>query len=138
MGDLIVRILEQNNSNMGAAKTLVKGKTELEKMLVNILVQMKNVKGAVKIVKEFQMEPNEFPLLVETASFNASNYFVSQCFRAPNHPDHIPLHKVEDLFSNEPVMVQCLCTLLFKRWSKNHRANLQEPFLQKIIGIMKR
>ena len=77
MGDLIVRILEQNNSNMGAAKTLVKGKTELEKMLVNILVQMKNVKGAVKIVKEFQMEPNEFPLLVETASFNASNYFVS-------------------------------------------------------------
>ena len=38
MGDLIIRILEQNNSNMGAAKTLVKGKTELEKMLVNILV----------------------------------------------------------------------------------------------------
>ena len=38
MGDLLVRILEQNNSNMGAVKTLVKGKPELEKMLVNILV----------------------------------------------------------------------------------------------------
>ena len=65
---------------------------------------MKNVKGAVKTVKDFQMDPNDFPLLVETASFNASNYFVSQCFRSPNHPDHVPLHKVEDLFSNEPIM----------------------------------
>ena len=53
MGDIIVRLLEQNNSNMGAVKTLVNGKPELEKMLINILVSMKNVKSAVKIVKEF-------------------------------------------------------------------------------------
>ena len=38
IADLILRILEQNNSNMGAVKTLVKGKIELEKLLVNILV----------------------------------------------------------------------------------------------------
>ena len=72
------------------------------------------------------------------ASFNAANYFVSQCFRAPSHPDHIPLHKVEDLFSGDPTMIACLCTLLFKRWNKVHKSNPNENFLQKILGIVKR
>ena len=38
---------------MGAVKNLVKGKIELQKLLVNILVSLKNIKGAVKFVKEF-------------------------------------------------------------------------------------
>ena len=97
---------------------------------------MKNVKLAVKTVKDFKLDPNNFPALVEQASFNATNYFLSCYFRSKNHPDHIPLHKVEDLFSNEPIMIQCLCTLLFKSWIKNHKANQQDAFLQKIIGIM--
>lgn len=63
------------------------------------------MKGAVKIVKDFKLDPNDFPALVEQASFNATNYFVSCHFRSPKHPDYIPLHKVEDLFSNEPIMI---------------------------------
>ena len=62
--DLIVRIIEKNN-NMQAIKGLVTGKPELEKLLVNILVSLKNVKGAVKIVKDFKLNPNDFPALVE-------------------------------------------------------------------------
>ena len=40
-------------------------------------MQLKNIKGAVKAVKDFSLSPDDFPLLVELASFNASNYFVS-------------------------------------------------------------
>ena len=66
------------------------------------------------------------------------NYFVSQAFRAPNHPDHIPLSKVEDLLSGDPLLISCLLLLLLKRWSKVHKGNLSEPFLHKILGIIKR
>ena len=59
-------------------------------------------------------------------------------FRAPNHPDHIPLYKVEDLFSGDFVMTGCLVTLLIKRWIKVNKSNPKEPFLQKILGIIKR
>ena len=116
-------MIDESN-RLDTARSLVKGDPELQKLFINILVSLKNVKGAVKTVKEFNLEPTDFPLLVEQASFNAANYFVSQCFRSPNHPDHIPLQKVEDLFSNDPIMVQCLLSLLFKRWNKNHKANL--------------
>lgn len=124
--------------NQQAAKNLVVGKKDLEKLYVNILVSLKNIKGAVKAVKELKLNADDFPVLVELASYNAANYFVSNCLRSPSHPDHMPLHKVEDLFSGEPVLIQCLCTLLFRRWIKNHRANKQDPFLQKILGIMQR
>ena len=35
-------------------------------------------------------------------------------------------------------MIACLTTLLFKRWSKVHKSNMNENFLQKILGIVKR
>ena len=59
-------------------------------------------------------------------------------FRAPNHPEHIPLYKVEDLFSGDAVMIACLVTLLLKRWNRVHRANKNDPFLHRILGIIKR
>jgi len=99
---------------------------------------MKNVKGAVKAVKEFDLDPSEFPQLIEACCMNAVNYFVSQAFRAPNHPDHIPLSKVEDLLFGEPLLISCLLLLLLKRWNKVHKGNLNDPFLHKILGIIKR
>ena len=76
IADLITRIIETSN-NMQVVKNLVQGKVEQEKLLVNILVSLKNIKGATKTVKDFKLSPNDFPLLVEQASFNAANYFVS-------------------------------------------------------------
>jgi len=69
-------LLEDSNQ-MNVARNLVKENRELEKLFINVLVSLKNIKGAVKSVKEFDMNPDDFPLLVEQASFNASNYFVS-------------------------------------------------------------
>lgn len=123
IADILSRLIEESN-RIDTAKSLVKDDPEHQKLLINVLVSLKNVKGATKMVKDFNLDPVDFPLLVEQASFNASNYFVSQCFRAPSHPDHIPLQKVEDLFSNEPIMIQCLLSLLFKRWNKVHKGNL--------------
>ena len=122
IGDILVKLIEDLN-RMDTAKNLVKGHKQFEKLLIEILVSLKNVKGAVKYVKEFGLDPNDFPLMVELASFNAANYFVSQCFRAPSHPDHIPLHKCEDLFSGDETMIGCLVTLLLKRWTKVSKNN---------------
>ena len=79
-------------------------------------ITCKDIKSAVKTVKDFKLNAADFPILVERASFNTANYFVSQCFRAASHPDHMPLHKIEDLFSGDYVMITCLVTLLLKRW----------------------
>ena len=68
---------------MDSAKALVKGHRAYEKVLVEMLVFMDCMKDAVKIVNEFGLNPGEFPHLVQHASFNAANYFVSQCFREP-------------------------------------------------------
>lgn len=87
------------------------------------------MKGAVKSVKEFRLNPQDFPELVEMASFNAANYFVSQTFRAPSHADHIPLYKVEDLFAGDRVMISCLASLLFKRWNRVSKGNVNDSAL---------
>mmetsp|Transcript_1013 Transcript_1013/g.1383 ORF Transcript_1013/g.1383 Transcript_1013/m.1383 type:complete len:154 (+) Transcript_1013:817-1278(+) len=137
MADLLVRLIEDQN-RMDAAKNVVSGHREYEKLFIDILVSLKNVKGAVKNVKDFGLSPSDFPLLVEKASFNAANYFVSQCFRAPSHPDHMPLYKVEDLFSGDSVMTGCLISLLLKRWVKNGKKNPQDALVHKCLGIMKR
>lgn len=100
MPDLLIRLIEDQN-RMDSAKSLVAGHPQQEKQFIDILVGLKNIKGAVKLVKDFRLKPNDFPALIEKASFNAANYFVSQTFRAPSHPDHMPLHKIEDLFSGD-------------------------------------
>ena len=62
---------------MDAAKNLVSGHPQQEKQFIDILVSLKNIKGAVKLVKDFRLNPQDFPALIEKASFNAANYFVS-------------------------------------------------------------
>ena len=114
--DLVSRLIDYKKENI--AKNLVTGHPDLEREYINILITLKNIKGAVKAVKDFGLNPSDFPHLVEMACFNASNYFVSQVFRSPSHPDHIPLYKVEDLFSGDQVMIACLVTLLLKRWHR--------------------
>lgn len=82
IADIMVKLIEDLN-RMDTAKNIVKGHKEYEKLFIEILVSLKNVKSAVKYVKEFGLDPLDFPQMVELASFNAANYFVSQCFRGP-------------------------------------------------------
>jgi len=137
IADIMVKLIEDLN-RMDTAKNIVKGHREYEKLFIEILVSLKNVKSAVKYVKEFGLDPLDFPQMVELASFNAANYFVSQCFRGPTHPDHIPMHKVEDLFSGDETMIACLVTLLLKRWVKVCKCNPSEALIHKTLGIIKR
>ena len=74
--DLVARLI-QDYDKMQNAKMLVTGFPDLEREFINILISLKNIKGGVKSVKDFELNPQEFPQLVEMASFNASNYFVS-------------------------------------------------------------
>ena len=45
--------LLQDQSKMDVAKRLVQGSPELERKFIDILVSLKNVKGAIKCVKDF-------------------------------------------------------------------------------------
>jgi len=46
---------------LDVAKNLVEGQPLFEKSFINILVSLKNVKGAVKAVKDFGLDHSEFP-----------------------------------------------------------------------------
>ena len=46
---------------------------------------------------------------------SAINYYVSQVFRNPEHPQHMPLHKVEDLFAERPRMLISLVEALLRK-----------------------
>ena len=50
----------------------------------------------------------------------------------------MPLHKVEDLFSGDPIMIAGLVLLLLKRWTKNYKSNPNDPLVHKTLGIIKR
>ena len=60
ISDLVVRLIEDKNK-MDMAKKLCEGSTELQKQFIDILISLKNVKGAVKCVKDFDMDPVDFP-----------------------------------------------------------------------------
>lgn len=83
---------------MRTAKLLVSKNEQLQKKLVNILFSMKNTKGAIKVIKDFELNPGEFPKVIDQANFNTANYFVSNALRKYDHPNYMPLHKVEDIF----------------------------------------
>ena len=50
----------------------------------------------------------------------------------------MPLHKIEDLFSGDQVMIGCLISLLLKRWERNGKKNPNDPLVHKSLGVIKR
>ena len=57
-------MIEEKN-RLDAAKKLVVGHKVHEKQFINILADLKKTKQAVKYVKEFSLDPQEFPNLIQ-------------------------------------------------------------------------
>lgn len=64
ISDLVVRLIEDVN-RIDVAKSLIGEDMERRTLFVNILTRMKNIKGAVRSVKDFGLDTGDFPLLVQ-------------------------------------------------------------------------
>ena len=91
---------------------------EIRMSVISMLLKPQYLKIAIKLVADYNFDPEQFPLLMQTVIFNTSNYFISKVFRAEGHPDHMPLHKVEDLFTDRPRFLIPLVEALLKKSRK--------------------
>ena len=83
--------------------------------IINTLSTRENVKTASKLVKDYKLNANDFPQMQEIQHASAINYYISQVFRNPEHPQHMPIHKVEDLFAERPRMLISLVESLLRK-----------------------
>ena len=72
-------------------------------------------KTAATFVKDYKLNPDDFPELQSIISKNSSYYFIARAFRSATHNDYIPIFKVEDLFANNPRMLLDLVNELMKK-----------------------
>ena len=91
-------------------------------------------KTAAGLVKDYKLNPEEFPEMLGFISKNTSFYFISRTFRAPTHADYLPLSKIEDLFTNRiPMLIDLIEAYLKKGQqlqSRKNIANENNVFLQ--------
>jgi hypothetical protein len=91
-----------------------------------------HAKTAADFVKDYKLNPEDFPELQAIISRNSSCYFIGRAFRTPSHADYMPLHKIEDLFTDNTRMLIELAQSLLKRGLQNQavgvylRHNLEE------------
>ena len=91
---------------------------EIRMSVISMLLSPKYIKIAIRLVHDYNFDPEQFPILMNTVIFNTSNYFISKVFRAEGHPDHMSLHKVEDLFTDRPRFLVPLVEALIKKGTK--------------------
>ena len=94
--ELIMQLVEANR--VPSAKLLLDCKPELKVQVIRALSNQKHHKVAANFVKDYKMNPDDFPELQSIIARNSSCYFISRAFRARNHSEFLPLHKIEDLF----------------------------------------
>jgi len=94
--ELIMQLVEANR--VPSAKLLLDCKPELKVQVIRNLSNQKHHKVAANFVKDYKMNPDDFPELQSIIARNSSCYFISRAFRARNHSEFLPLHKIEDLF----------------------------------------
>lgn len=78
-----------------------------------------HAKTAADFVKDYKLNPEDFPELQAIISRNSSCYFIGKAFRATSHADYMPLHKIEDLFTDNHRMLIELAQTLLRRGLSN-------------------
>ena len=72
-------------------------------------------KTAAVLVKDYKLDPEDFPELQAIISKNSSFYFIGRAFKAASNSDYLPLSKIEDLFTNNHRMLIDLVKELLKK-----------------------
>lgn len=104
---------------MPTAKLLIENQPHLKEKVVRMLSTNLHAKTAADLVKDYKLNPEDFPELQAIISRNSSSYFIGRAFRAPSHADYMPLHKIEDLFTNNARMLLELVQSLLRRGMNN-------------------
>ena len=95
---------------------------EVRGTVIKLLMKPQYLKVAIRLVREYNFDPEQFPLLMNTVIGNSANHYISRVFRPQSHPDYMSLHKVEDLFTDR----HCFLTMLVEALVKKER--LHEAF----------
>jgi len=114
----------------------------LKEKLIRLLSKPQHAKVAAQLVKDYKLNPEDFPELQNIVSANSSHYFIKRAFKAPSHAEYMPLHKIEDLFTNNPRMLVLLIEELVQKGNL-HQAQGGEPgvesiYFQKAAGVWHR
>ena len=70
------------------------------------------------MVKDYKLNPEDFPELQSILCKSSSNYFIGRAFRHPSNADYLPLAKIEDLFTGNQRMLTELTQQLIKNGFK--------------------
>ena len=73
------------------------------------------LKIAIKLIKDYNFDPEQFPIVMNTVVGNSANHYISRVFRPVGHSDYLPLHQVEDLFADRPRFQIKLVEALLKK-----------------------
>ena len=114
----------------------------MKEKLIRLLSKPQHAKVAAQLVKDYKLNPEDFPELQNIVSANSSHYFIKRAFKAPSHAEYMPLHKIEDLFTNNPRMLVLLIEELVQKGNL-HQAQGGEPgvesiYFQKAAGVWHR
>lgn len=104
-----------NINKQSIAKLLLDREPTLIDKVIRRLSTPEHAKIAADYVKDYKLNPEDFPELQAIISKNTSNYFIGRAFRNPSNADYLPLAKIEDLFTNNHRMLIELTQQLLKK-----------------------
>jgi len=84
-------------------------------LAVEKLQSPKHMKVATNMVIDYNLNPFDFPYLMELNELSSARYFIMRAFKGIEDSLFMHLHKVEELFEGHPLMLECLISDLLKR-----------------------
>jgi len=111
--ELVINLVEANR--VPTARLILDNVPSLKEKSVRLLSNPVHAKVAAQLVKDYKLNPEDFPELQTIIARNSSFYFIGRAFRKPSHSDYLPLHKIEDLFDgNHRMLIELVQQLLKK------------------------
>lgn len=111
--ELMVGLVNINKTP--TAKRFLDSMPALREKVIRKLTTSENAKTAIDFVKDYKLNPEDFPELLALTHKQSSNYFIGRAFRSASNADYLPLQKIEDLFTDNPrMLIELTQTLMNK------------------------
>jgi hypothetical protein len=111
--ELFMDLIDQNSTLL--AKSILENKSYLRKLAVEKLQSPKHMKVATSLVMDYNLNPQDFPYLVELNECSSARYFIMRAFKGVEDSMFMHLYKVEELLEGHPLMLECLIKDLMKK-----------------------
>jgi hypothetical protein len=102
--DIMLKLIDLKQTE--TATLLIADSPDLKVELIKSLATNDNCKKAAKLIKDFKLDPADFPEVKERLMKTSTRYFLSRnMYKKSDSNDYISLHKIEDLFSGYSQML---------------------------------